>query len=154
MSIELLIGYILLGLAGGVISGLLGLGSGTIFIPVLVLLFHLPQRTAQGTSLVVMIPMAMVAAWRYWGHPSVEINWRVVVLVVTGAVVGVFIGSALMGRIPARTLRLIFAIYLMIVSIRLLATAIRPESSPKPESRIVQTIETRYLEVISNEPDD
>ena len=56
--------FVLLGVVAGIISGMLGLGSGTLLIPALVFLFAFPQKSAQGTALVVMVPMALVGATR------------------------------------------------------------------------------------------
>ena len=61
--------FILLGVCAGVLSGALGLGSGTILVPTLVLLFGFMQKSAQGMALAVMVPMALLGAFRYWKNP-------------------------------------------------------------------------------------
>ena len=73
---------ILLGIFAGIVSGLLGLGSGSVVVPVLVLLFAFDQKAAQGTALAVMVPMAMLGAFRYWRNPEIEVSGLVVVLIV------------------------------------------------------------------------
>ena len=101
-------GLMLLGLVAGIISGMLGLGSGTILIPVMVLVFGFAQKSAQGTALAVMVPMALLGALRYWQNPKIEVNFSVPALIVCGALVGTLIGTKLVGHIPAPMLKKIF----------------------------------------------
>ncbi|MFW6159417.1 MAG: sulfite exporter TauE/SafE family protein [Planctomycetota bacterium] len=134
-------GYILLGVAAGVLSGMLGVGSGTLLIPVLVLVFHLPQKAAQGTCLAVIVPMALMGALRYWGNPDVQVNIAHVCLLAVGAVLGAVAGFYLMGQIPGSILRKIFAVYIIIVGARMLW----PGRAPKPAPRIHPTEHSRTL---------
>ncbi len=125
-------GLPLLGVVAGVLSGALGLGSGTILIPAMVLLFGLAQKSAQGTTLAVMVPMALLGAFRYWKNPDIDVNLLVVALVVGGALVGSLIGTELAARIPISALKKIFAIYLLIVAVKLLT------ASPKPPPQAIE----------------
>ncbi len=117
---------IVLGMFVGVISGLLGVGGGIIVIPALVLLAGFEQKSAQGTALAVMVPMALVGAIRYWRNPQVELSGTVILLLVLGAVVGTLAGTELAGRLPAGTLRKLFAVLLMITAIRMFTASPRP----------------------------
>jgi uncharacterized membrane protein YfcA len=119
--------FVILGLFAGVISGTLGLGSGVVFVPVLVLLCGFNQKSAQGTALAVMVPMALVGAIRYWRNPEIEINGLVIVLIALGAVAGALIGTELAGRLPARTLRKLFALFLAVVAVRMFIGSARPK---------------------------
>ena len=59
--------YVLLGLAAGIFSGLIGVGGGVIIIPVLVFFFGLSQHQAQGTTLALLVPpIGLLAAWEYY----------------------------------------------------------------------------------------
>jgi len=61
------IAYVVLGLTAGILSGMFGVGGGTILIPALVFMFGLTQHQAQGTTLAALIPpIGLLAAWRYW----------------------------------------------------------------------------------------
>ncbi len=113
-------GLLLLGLFAGVLSGMLGLGSGTMLIPVMVLLLHIPQKSAQGTALAVMVPMALWGALLYWKNPDIQMSLPIVALLVPTALVGSFIGAQLVGRVPVHVLKRIFAVYLLIVALKLL----------------------------------
>jgi len=111
---------ILVGVGAGVVSGALGVGSGIIFVPVLVAVFAIPQKSAQGTSLAVIVPMALLGAVRYWHHPDIEISPAVVGLLAAGALAGVLVGTELAARVPAVWLRRAFAVFMLIVAARML----------------------------------
>lgn len=74
---------ILLGMAAGVASGLVGIGGGVILIPALVFLFGLTEHQAQGTTLALMVPpIGIIAAWSYWregfrrfSHRRADLYW-------------------------------------------------------------------------------
>ena len=125
---------ILLGIFAGVVSGTLGVGSGIIVIPVLVLLCHCEQKAAQGTALAVMVPMALVGALQYWRNPEIEMNLTVVLLIVLGAVGGALVGAELAGRLPGHVLRKAFSIFLAIVAIRMFVASPKPAKSSASEN--------------------
>jgi hypothetical protein len=120
--------FIVLGAATGIISGTLGLGGGTVVVPVLVLVCHFGQKSAQGMALAVMVPMAFVGAVRYWRLGMIEMNWVVVGLMVCGALVGAVIGTELASRVPAHVLRKGFSIFLVMVAFKMFT------ASPKSEA--------------------
>jgi len=135
--------FILLGICAGIISGTLGLGSGTVLVPALVLLCACEQKSAQGTALAVMVPMALVGALRYWKNPQVEMNVAVVGLIICGALVGTLAGTELAARLPSHTLRKVFAIFLAIVAVRMYTV------SPRPQKRDLSETLTNQKEVNS-----
>ena len=123
--------FILLGVCAGVISGTLGLGSGIIMIPTLVLLCGFGQKSAQGMALAVMVPMALVGALRYWKNPEIEINPVIVGLIICGALAGALAGTELAFRLPNRILMKIFAVFLAIVAVKMFtASPIRGAKAP------------------------
>ncbi|MHC4175154.1 MAG: sulfite exporter TauE/SafE family protein [Planctomycetota bacterium] len=121
--------FILLGIGAGVISGALGLGSGTVLIPTLVLLCGCGQKSAQGTALAVMVPMALVGALRYWKNPEIEMNAVIIALIVFGALAGALVGTELVGRLPSHILRKVFAAVLVIAAVRMFMTTTRPKQT-------------------------
>ena len=126
---------VILGLAAGVVSGTLGVGSGIIIVPALALIFVLPQKSAQGTALAVMIPMALVGALRYWQNPEIRIDLPTVGLLVAGAVVGALAGAAIAGRVPALWLKRFFSVFVLVVGVKMLLTTFR-EPRPAPEQAV------------------
>lgn len=124
--------FIVLGLCAGVVSGTLGLGAGVVVIPALVLLLEFEQKTAQGTALAVMVPMALVGALRYWRNPQVDLNGLVIALIVLGAIGGTLVGTELAARVPAGVLRKMFAVFLVLVAVRMFTASPTPPQA-RPE---------------------
>jgi len=132
--------FVLLGICAGVISGTLGLGSGTVIVPVLVLLCGFQQKSAQGTALAAMVPMALVGALLYWKNPDIEMNTLVIGLVICGALAGVLAGTELAGRLPGHVLRKVFAAVLVIVAAKMFMTPTRPKQASLDNDLIEQEI--------------
>lgn len=118
-DIAVWVGYALLGLASGMFGAALGVGSGIIMVPALVLLYHLPQKSAQGISLAVMAVMALTASLRYWADPATRMDLRVVGVIALFAIGGAFAGVEVMKVAPAGILQKAFAIVLIVVAVRL-----------------------------------
>lgn len=113
------VGALLIGLAGGIAGGLLGIGGGTLYVPALVLLLGTPQHTAQGVSLVVIIPTAISAslANRGTGYIDAEgVRW-VTPFALALAVVGAIVAGALEESLLSR----VFGVMVLFVSLRTLA---------------------------------
>ena len=110
---------LMVGIVAGILSASLGVGSGIVFVPALVILLAVPQKSAQGMSLAVMVPMALLGAFLYWRDPAVEVSIPIVLLLAVGAVVGVLIGRPLAAHLPAHWLRRAFAVFMVIVAVRM-----------------------------------
>ena len=112
-----MIGAALIGIAAGVVAGLLGVGGGTLFVPALVLFLGLSHLEAEATSLLAIVPVAMVGAWRQHRYGNVRVRegiW-VGVLAVAGAVGGVAAANAGAERV----LEVAFAGLLLLVDFQL-----------------------------------
>ena len=96
----------LIGLVGGVTSGLFGVGGGIVMVPAMFYLLKVDIKTAIGTSLVVIIPTAISGALKHQhlGH----IDWRVAASLVPLAITGGFLGAYLTGHLPADLLKRLF----------------------------------------------
>jgi uncharacterized protein len=130
--------FVVLGIGAGLIGGALGLGGGTILVPTLVLICSFGQKSAQGTALAVMVPMALVGALQYWRNPEIEIHALPVGLIICGALVGVLFGTELASRLPAHTLKKIFAAVLVIVAVKIFMTSSKPGQAGLDSSTIEQ----------------
>jgi uncharacterized membrane protein YfcA len=111
---------VILGIVTGVISGALGVGSGIIFIPALVLILGASQKVAQGTSLAVMVAMALMGAIRYHLNPEIKLQMPVILILAVTAVIGANIGSSLAFVLPGAVLRKCFAVFVILVGVRML----------------------------------
>jgi uncharacterized protein len=108
---------VLFGLAGGVVSGLLGVGGGILFVPALAIFLDESQVGAEATSLLAIVPVAAVGAWRQYRYGNVEL--RVGLLVGALSLVGVGIGVVMANAVSQRVLELSFAALLLVVAGRL-----------------------------------
>jgi uncharacterized protein len=109
---------LLTGAVGGFASGLTGIGGGTVMVPLLTGLLRMPQHRAHATSLVIVIFAAIAASSQYIMRG--EVRWGLVLALTIGAVVGAQIGTRIMHRVPERELRMVFAVFLLAIGIRLL----------------------------------
>jgi uncharacterized membrane protein YfcA len=113
----------LIGLAAGVVAGLLGVGGGALFVPALTIFLGLGQVDAEATSLLAIIPVALVGAWRQRGRGNVDARTGVAVgvLAAGGAVAGVAIANA----VPERVLEVGFALLILLIAAQLVRRALR-----------------------------
>jgi uncharacterized membrane protein YfcA len=106
-----------IGLFAGLLSGLLGIAGGTVLIPFMVLLFHFDQKTAQGTSLAVLLPpTGLFAFLEYYRHGWANLHVGVVMAI--GVTAGAFVGAYLVQFIPTDLLRKGFAVAMVLIAIR------------------------------------
>ena len=120
-----MIGAILVGVAAGVVAGMLGVGGGTLFVPALVLFLGLSHLDAEATSLLAIVPVALVGGWRQHGYGNVRVRDAVAlgVLAVFGALGGVVVANS----VPERALEIGFAGLLLFVASQLARRALRED---------------------------
>jgi|SRR3989339_317341 len=115
----------LLGLAVGMLGSLFGVGGGIIMVPALVLVVGLTQKSAQGISLAVIIPMALMSLFRYYNNPDVVMDFRIIVILSIAAIIGANIGSTVVSAVSNRTLQLSFGLLLVVMGIYMAVKAMR-----------------------------
>jgi uncharacterized membrane protein YfcA len=105
---------IIVGVAAGIMAGMLGIGGGALFVPGLVLFLELDQVDAEATSLLAIVPVALVGAWRQHGYGNVRLRDGVVLglLAIPGAVLGVVVVNA----VPERVIEVGFGCLLLYVA--------------------------------------
>jgi uncharacterized membrane protein YfcA len=111
------VGAILLGFAAGAVGGLLGVGGGILFVPALSLVLGQSHLDAEATSLLAIIPVAIVGAWRQLGYGNVRLLDGIAIglLSVGGAVLGAVIANS----ISERALEIGFACLVLVVAAQL-----------------------------------
>ena len=112
-----LIGFLTLGLGAGVLSAIMGVGGGIIMVPAMVLLFGMSQHTAEGTSLLVIIPTAIAGSLRH--SRSGYTDWRLGLIVGLGGIGGALLGARLALGLDADLLQKLFATFLLLIALRL-----------------------------------
>jgi hypothetical protein len=111
------IGAIVIGALAGVVAGLLGVGGGVLFVPALTFFLGLDQVDAEATSLLAIMPMALVGAWRQQRYGNVRVREGLVLgaLAIPGAIAGV----AVVNVVPERLVQLAFAGLMLVIAWRL-----------------------------------
>ena len=122
------IAALILGFAGGLAGGLLGVGGGVLFVPALAIFLDQTQVEAEATSLLAIVPVALVAVWRQLGYGNVRGREGLVI----GALspLGVVIGVVAANEIPQRALELIFAGLALVIAVQLVLRAVRAPEPP------------------------
>ena len=108
--------YLAMGLTAGTLSGMFGIGGGTILIPGLVLLAGLSQHEAQGTTLAIMLlPIGLFAVMKYYkcGH----VHFYIAAFICLGFLIGGLVGANLAESLPNLVLKKAFGAFLMIVAL-------------------------------------
>jgi len=118
---------IVTGLAAGILSGLLGVGGGTILIPMMVLIQGISQHAAQGISLLVIIPTALAGVWRL--HKDNLVNYRIAIYLAVGAIAGALISANYTQAIPADELKKIFGFFIIVVGINTIVSTLKINKS-------------------------
>jgi uncharacterized membrane protein YfcA len=119
MSLPIILGLIILGILAGIFSGVVGIGGGIIIVPALVYLFGLSQHEAQGTTLgLLMFPVGIMAVLQYYKQGYID--YRYVLFIAAGFVVGGYLGGKLAVNLPDHLIRKIFALLMMALSLKLL----------------------------------
>lgn len=123
MTTEIFI-VIMIGLAAGVLSGLVGVGGGIILVPAMVYFLHYTQHQAQGTSLgVLTFPVVILGFLKYYSdckQMGTPIDFKIIGILAIGFLAGGFIGSSIALKIDQSALKKIFAIILFYTAIKML----------------------------------
>lgn len=110
---------LLLGLLGGLASGILGIGGGVIIIPALVFLLGMNQHMAQGTTLAMMVPpIGLLAAWAY--YKSGNVNLQAAAIMCVTFFIGGLIGAKFANNLSGLTLTRIFGVALLLISLKMI----------------------------------
>ncbi|HHT26935.1 MAG TPA: sulfite exporter TauE/SafE family protein [Firmicutes bacterium] len=111
------------GLTVGLLSGLVGIGGGVLLVPILLYIFKLDAHLAAGTSLAIVIPTAIVGSIVHFSKGTID--WPLALLIAVGSIVGSLLGAWLGPHVPAETLKKIFAVVLVVVTVKFCLDAFR-----------------------------
>jgi uncharacterized membrane protein YfcA len=119
---------ILVGVLAGLSAGLLGIGGGALFVPALVLILGLSHVEAEATSLLAIVPVALVGAWRQHRYGNVRLREGAIIGAL--AIPGALLGVVLVNVLPERAVEIGFAGLLLFVAVQLL----RREPAPAADT--------------------
>ena len=119
MSVTTIIILVIIGVAAGILSGLVGVGGGLIIVPALVYFVAFSQKEAQGTSLgILLLPVGILAVMQYYQKGYIDV--KVVLIVSVGFLIGGWFGSKMAVALPVGIIKKIFAIFMLITAIKML----------------------------------
>ena len=104
-------------LLAGILSGLLGIGGGLILVPLFHYLLKMNLHVAIGTSLAIIVPTALIGAYRHASDHFVD--WRIFVFSAIFAIVGGFLGAGISMHLDVILLRKIFAVFLVLIALKM-----------------------------------
>jgi uncharacterized membrane protein YfcA len=117
------------GLVAGFFSGTIGIGGGVLFVPTMTVFFRLSQAAAQGTSLLAIVPTAIVGGFTHLREGNVQV--QPALWMGGGGLVGAIIGALVAVEVPGPILARVWGAFLLLFAVRLGAQAIRkPSSTP------------------------
>ncbi|RYY67886.1 MAG: sulfite exporter TauE/SafE family protein [Chitinophagaceae bacterium] len=119
MDIQIILILLLVGLAAGTLSGMVGVGGGIIIVPCLVYFLGFSQKMAQGTSLgLLLLPVGILGVMQFYKAGNVDV--RVVLIIAAAFIVGSYFGSKWALSLPQDSLKKIFAILMLLISVKML----------------------------------
>ena len=107
----------LISFIAGIFSGLLGIGGGLILVPLFHYILKMNMHQAVGTSLAIIVPTALIGAFRHASGNLVD--WRIFVFSALFAIVGGFIGAGISMNLDVVMLRKIFAVFLLLIAAKM-----------------------------------
>lgn len=132
--------FIIAGLISGIIAGM-GMGGGTLLIPILTLFLDVEQKIAQSINLVVFIPTAIVALIIHFKNKLVDL--KVGLLIIATGVISSILAALLATNLSNKDLRIYFGVFLLLVGIfQLIESIIDIKSKSKLDSNIV--VKTKF----------
>ena len=119
MDIQTILIVILIGIAAGILGGLVGVGGGIIIVPSLIFFLGFSQHTAQGTSLgLILLPVGILGVLQYYKQGHVDI--KVACILAVGFLAGNYFGSKVALNLPEQTVKRVFAVFMIIVAVKML----------------------------------
>ena len=106
-----------IGVAGGVLAGLFGVGGGIVFVPTLVFVLGLTQLHAEASSLLAILPAALVGSWRQRRYGNIDL--RAAAVIGAASIVGVQVGVLAAESLPETTLRRLFGALLLLTAVQI-----------------------------------
>lgn len=121
----------IMGLAAGMLSGLLGIGGGVVLVPMMVFFLGIGQHTAQGISMLVIIPTALIAIWHF--NKDNLVDYRMAGLLAIGAISGALISANFVQNIPAEDLKRLFGVFIIYTGLRMILA--KPAKTPPNDGK-------------------
>ncbi len=131
---------IMIGIVAGAVGASLGIGGGIIFVPALVIVAGFGQHLAEGTSLAVILPTAVVGAWTH--HRQGRVVWPTALAVGGAGIVGAVLGSRVALSLDGILLRRLYAGLIAVLAVQMIIRSLRPATASSDRPSDEQETET------------
>jgi len=119
MDVSQIVILVLIGLSAGILSGMFGIGGGLVMVPAMVYFLAMDQRTAQGTSIgLMLLPIGILAAWDY--HKQGNINIKYGLIIAATFIVGGYFGSKIAHSMNIDVLKKAFGVLMILVALKMI----------------------------------
>lgn len=123
MTFQIITILVIIGLAAGILSGLIGVGGGIIIVPALVFFLGLTQKEASGTSLFILsMPVVMLGVMNYW--KAGQVNWKYGLIIAGTFLIGGYVGSKFAAKINPAVIKVIFGVIMLYVAFVMIRSGI------------------------------
>lgn len=123
MTFQIITILIIIGLAAGILSGLIGVGGGIIIVPALVFFLGLSQKEASGTSLFILsMPVVILGVMNYW--KAGQVNWKYGLIIAGTFLIGGYVGSKFAAKINPAVIKVIFGVIMLYVAFVMIRSGI------------------------------
>ncbi|HPH85271.1 MAG TPA: sulfite exporter TauE/SafE family protein [Ferruginibacter sp.] len=138
MDPQTIIILLLLGLAAGTLSGMVGIGGGILLVPALVYFLGFSQKMAQGTSLgILLLPVGLLGVLQFYKQGYIDM--RVVLIISLAFFFGSYFGSKIALSLPQETVKKVFAIIMILVAVKMLFFEKKPSAPSNTAATPVST---------------
>ena len=136
MDINTLLILLVVGLAAGILSGIVGIGGGIVIVPALVYFLGFSQKMAQGTSLgILLLPIGVLGAFQFYKQGYIDV--KVVAIISVAFIFGSYFGSKIALRLSQDNVKKIFALVMLLVAVKMLFF---DNKKATPESNSIQKV--------------
>ena len=136
MDTQIVLILLLVGIAAGILSGLVGVGGGIIIVPCLVFFLGFSQKMAQGTSLgILLLPIGVLGAFQFYKEGYIDI--KVVAIISVAFIFGSYFGSKIALKLSQENVKKIFALVMLLVAVKMLFF---DNKKATPESDSIQQV--------------
>lgn len=123
MTFQIITILVIIGLAAGILSGLIGVGGGIIIVPALVFFLGLSQKEASGTSLFILsMPVVILGVMNYW--KAGQVNWKYGIVIAGSFLIGGYVGSKFAAKISPAVIKVIFGVIMLYVAFVMIRSGI------------------------------
>ena len=132
MDINTLLILLVVGVAAGILSGIVGIGGGIVIVPALIYFLGFSQKMAQGTSLaILLLPIGLLGVIQFYKAGYVDI--RVTAVIALAFFIGSYFGSRIALTVSQETLKRIFAVLLLVMAVKMLWPVKTSGGKPNPD---------------------